>query len=103
MANCLRQVSIYSQPPQKKYRNNMEIAALMLEAVRGPGIAKFSIMKRTSVNSAQLREYLISLTEIGFIEVDCEGDRAIYKATDRGLEFLKQYNVLQRMISGGPL
>ncbi len=85
-------------PAEKKYRSNLEIAAMMLEAVRGNGTPPFSIMRRTSVNSKQLKKYMGSLTAMGFVEVDSDGHRFVYKATNKGLEFLKQYNVLQRMM-----
>ena len=90
-------------PLHKKYRNHFEIIALMLEAVKGGGARRFSIMRRTSINSAQLKKYLGSLTELGLVEIGVEGDRAVYKATDRGLEFLKHYNILQRIIWNGNL
>jgi predicted transcriptional regulator len=88
---------------QKKYRNHLEIIALMLEAVKGKGARRFSIMRRTSVNSAQLKKYLGSLTELGLVEVDAAGEGAVYKATDRGREFLKHYNILQRIMWNGNL
>lgn len=75
----------------------------MLEAVKGGGARRFSIMRRTSTNSAQLKKYLGSLTELGLVEIDVEGERAVYRATDRGLEFLKHYNILQRIMWNGNL
>ena len=103
VANCVSQFHMF--PAQKRYRNNLEIIASMLETVKdnnGNGTARFSIMRNTSINSAQLRKYLDSLTEMGFIEIAAMGDRVKYKATDRGLDFLKQYTVLQRMMLGSP-
>jgi predicted transcriptional regulator len=90
-------------PMQKRYRDTFEILAMMIEAVkenRGNGAPRFSIMRNTSINSAQLKRYLNSLSEMGFIEVNNIGNKTVYKATDRGLDFLKQYNILQRIILG---
>jgi predicted transcriptional regulator len=90
-------------PAQKRYRNTFEIFAMMIMAVKennGNGTPKFSIMRNTSINSAQLRKYLTSLSDMGFVEVANTGDRVAYKATDRGLDFLRQYNILQRMMFG---
>jgi predicted transcriptional regulator len=88
-------------PMQKRYRNTFEIFAMMIEAVKennGTGTPKFSIMRNTSINSAQLKRYLESLSDMGFVEIGNAGDRAVYKATDRGLDFLRQYNILQRLM-----
>jgi predicted transcriptional regulator len=96
-------MNMHNIPLQKKYRNHLEIIASMLEAVKGRGARRFSIMRRTSVNSAQLKKFLGSLTELGLVEIDTEGERAVYKATDRGIEFLKHYNILQRIMWNGNL
>jgi predicted transcriptional regulator len=92
-----------ADPMQKRYRSSFEIFAMMIEAVKennGNGAQKFSIMRNTSVNSAQLKKYLKSLSEMGFVELGNTRDRVVYRATDRGLDFLKQYNVLQKMMLG---
>jgi predicted transcriptional regulator len=86
---------------QKRYRNTFEIFAMMIEAIKennGSGTPKFSIMRNTSINSAQLKRYLESLSDMGFVETGNTGDRLVYKATGRGLDFLRQYNVLQRLM-----
>ena len=88
-------------PFQKRYRSSFEIFAMMIEAVKennGNGAPKFSIMRNTSINSAQLKRYLRSLSEMGFVELGNTGERIVYRATDRGLDFLRQYNILQKMM-----
>ena len=88
-------------PMQKRYRNTFEIFAMMIDAVKennGNGAPKFSIMRDTSINSAQLKRYLKSLSEMGFVELGNTGDQVVYRATERGLDFLKQYSVLQKMM-----
>ena len=88
-------------PMQKRYRNTFEIFAMMIDAVKenkGKGTPRFSIMRNTSINSAQLKRYLESLSDMGFVEVGNAGDRVVYRATDRGLDFLRQYNILQRLM-----
>jgi predicted transcriptional regulator len=90
-------------PMQKRYRDTFEIFAMMIEAVKenqGNGAPRFSIMRNTSINSAQLKRYLNSLSEMGLIEANNIGNKTVYKATDRGLDFLKQYNILQRIVLG---
>jgi len=103
VANCVSQFQMMSGSMQKRYRNTFEIFAMMIEAAKennGNGAPRFSIMRNTSINSAQLKRYLSSLAEMGFVEVDNAESRMVYKATNRGLDFLKQYNILQRMMLG---
>lgn len=82
----------------KKYRSHFEIVALMLEAMRDNGATRFSIMKYTSINSAQLKKYLRFLTEMGFIEMDIKASRLLYRASEKGLAYLRQYQVLLGML-----
>jgi len=84
-------------PMGKKYRSYFEIIALMVEAVKDGGQARFSIMKHASVNSGQLNKFLSSLTEMGFIQEGVKDSKVVYKASERGLAFLRQYYVLLSM------
>jgi len=72
--------------------------ALMLEAVNGNGASRFSIMKHAKINCMQLKRYLGSLTEMGFIEIYVKGGRGFYRASEKGLGFLRQYYVLLGML-----
>jgi predicted transcriptional regulator len=85
-------------PLGKKYRSHFEIIALMVEAVKDRGQARFSIMKRASINCGQLNKFLNSLIEIGFIQEDVKDGRVVYRASERGLDFLRQYYVLLSMV-----
>jgi len=82
----------------KKYRGHFEIMALLLEAVKGDGAPRFYIMRQAGVNCMQLKKYLGSLRELGFLEKELRNGRILYKASERGLEFLKQYHVLLEML-----
>jgi len=81
-------------PLSKKYRSHFEIIALMVEAVRDAGQPKFSIMQHASINCGQADKFLSSLTSMGFIEQYIMNGRPMYKASERGLAFLRQYYVL---------
>jgi predicted transcriptional regulator len=85
-------------PLGKKYRSHFEIIALMVEAVKDGGQAKFSIMKHASINCGQLNRFLNSLIEMGFIEQDVKDGRPMYRANERGLAFLREYYVLLSML-----
>jgi len=85
-------------PLHKKYRSHFEIIGLVLEAVKDNGITRFSIMKYADINCAQLKKYLQALINIGFIQADMKEGRVAYRATEKGLEFLRQYYVLLGML-----
>ena len=86
------------QPLHKKYRSHFEIIGLVLEAVKAESATPFSIMKHAHVNFMQLKKYLKSLTEIGFLEVEIRRSMISYRASKEGLEFLRQYYVLVEML-----
>jgi len=85
-------------PLGKKYRSHFEIIALMVEAVKDAGQAKFSIMKHASINCGQLNRFLSSLIEMGFVQEDLKDGKVVYRASERGLDFLRQYYVLLSML-----
>lgn len=99
MGECLPRLNLMCVPLRKKYRSNIEIIALILEAVKDNGAARYSLMKQTGNNYSQLKKYLELLAKIGFIEVHIREGKVFYKASELGLEFLKQYNVLMDMIA----
>jgi predicted transcriptional regulator len=77
--------------------------ALILDALRYNGIPRYSIMKQTGINYAQLKKYLESLNKTGFIEISMKGGKVVYRASQKGVAVLTQYNILQDMLSGAPL
>ena len=85
-------------PFRKKYRSHFEIIASMLEAVEDNSVSRFSLMKYANINCAQLKKYLESLTEIGLIDMNMNEGRVLYRTSDKGLAFLKQYYVLLEML-----
>jgi len=90
-------------PLNKKYRSHIEIMALILKALRFAGIPRYSIMKQTGINYAQLKKYLESLNKTGFIEISMKGGKVVYRASQRGVAVLTQFNILQEMLSGAPI
>jgi predicted transcriptional regulator len=85
-------------PLGKKYRSHFEIIALMVEAVKEGGQAKFSIMKHANINCGQLNRFLNSLIDMGFIEQSTAEGRSAYRASARGQSFLRQYYVLLSLL-----
>ncbi len=86
------------QPLHKKYRSHFEIIGVVLEAVKSSSATPFSIMKHAGINCIQLKKYLQSLTEMGFLEVEIRRSRIFYRASKEGLEFLRQYYTLLDML-----
>jgi predicted transcriptional regulator len=98
MANHIRNFDLICLPLQKKYRSQMEIIALILEAAGGSGAALYSLMKRTGINYAQLKKYLPSLTKIGFMEAEIREGKVSFRICEKGFAFLRQYNILRDML-----
>ncbi len=90
--------SICGLPLEKKYRSHFEIVALMVEAVRDRSEARFSIMKHANINCMQLKKFMKALVNMGFIEIEIREGRIFYRASEKGLAFLRQYYVLLGML-----
>lgn len=69
----------------------MEILASILD-VAGRGSLKTHIMYKANLSHRQLEKYLTFLEENGMLQetIDELGSR-VYRVTDRGVEFLKDY------------
>ena len=76
----------------------MEIVALILESAKFGDSGLYSIMKRTNINYPQLRKYLKPLSMLGLVEVSVKGGKVFYRASEKGLVFLKHYNVLRDIL-----
>lgn len=82
----------------KKYRSHIEIMALIIEVSKGRDTPQSSIMRYANVNHKQLKKYLKSLSSMGFIEANPAADQVLYRATEKGLAYLRQYYVLLGML-----
>jgi predicted transcriptional regulator len=109
MTDYTKLLDLYSSPSRikndlcgstlrKKYRGYFEIIALLLEAAKDNSSTRFSIMKHASINYNQLKKYLYSLIEMGFIKINKEEKQCFYMTTEKGLDFLRQYYVLLGML-----
>jgi len=83
---------------QKKNRTHLEIMALILEVVKDNGVTRSSVMKHACVNSTQLNNFLGFLVNTGFIETYVKEGRILYRASEKGIAFLRQYCVLLGML-----
>jgi predicted transcriptional regulator len=98
MANYTREFNQVCFSLNKKYRSHIEIIALILEALKYCTAARYSLMKHTSVNYSQLTKYLKLLGKMGFIEAQLREGKVVYRTSELGLSYLRQYNVLRDML-----
>jgi len=104
MAVITKRQCLYHLPLRRKYRDNFEIIALMLELTRSNSETRFSIMSQARINCGQLKKYLHSLTEMGFLHTSLDHGHICYRTSEKGLEFLRQYYTLLGMLfkASGP-
>jgi len=95
--------SLFPSPLTNKYRSGIELVALILDAVKYSGAARYLLMKQLGINYAQLKKYLKPLTEFGLIEVDIKNGQVLYRASEKGVAFLRQYIVLCEMLSSAEM
>ena len=98
MANYTKPRDLCYLPLRKKYRGHFEIIALILEAAKFENATRFSIMSHAKINCGQLKKYLRSVTDMGFVNAGLESGRVLYRINDKGLDFLRQYYVLLGML-----
>jgi predicted transcriptional regulator len=94
MSNYETEVSLRFLTWHKKNRGRFEIIASILEAIKSKGASRYSIMKNVGSNFAEIKKYLKSLTEMGFIDMNIKDGAVLYKTNEKGLDFLSQYYVL---------
>jgi len=80
-------------------RTRLNIIADILEVAMDEPL-KTHIMYRANLSHAQLESYLNSLLEMGFFTVvtDPTDARPRYRVTEKGLQFLKDYARLNRLL-----
>lgn len=86
--------------PSQKYRSCLEIIALMIGAMRDGGASRFSLMKKANTNYSQIKKYVTSLTQMGFVETNINNGQVLYTPSYEGLAFLRQYHILLEMLAG---
>jgi predicted transcriptional regulator len=87
-------------------RSRTEIVSQILESADrssddDDGVStKTKIMYQAFLSHAQMKDYMIFLTQHDLIEYDV--DAQVYKTTEKGLRFLGIYNQLDGMIKAPP-
>ena len=73
-----------------KYRDKIDIISQILTIANGGGVTRTKIMYRGFLSFAQIKEYLMLLTEKELLCYDI--DSQTFKTTEKGLRFLDIYN-----------
>lgn len=87
---------------QFKNRSRLEIVASIITAARG-GSRKTHIMYKVNISHAQLQHYLDFLEIYGLVRSikSRSGKAFLFEATERGMEFLREYERLESYIIRG--
>jgi predicted transcriptional regulator len=79
-----------------KYRSRIDIISRILETANGGNARKSKILYKGFLSYAQMKEYLMLLTEKDLLCYD--EDTQTFKTTEKGLRFLNVYNQMDGMI-----
>jgi predicted transcriptional regulator len=85
-----------------QYRSRSEIITRILEIVNegssfgDEGLSRTKIMYKAFLSHAQLKEYLMILTERDLLRYD--GQTHTFKTTEKGLIFLKAYDEIDQLV-----
>lgn len=80
-----------------KRRDKLYIVAEILEIVRD-GVLKTQIMYRANLSFTQLNEYLKFMLKNELIEKIQVNEKEVYKATEKGLDFLQRYREITELL-----
>jgi predicted transcriptional regulator len=83
--------------PTSKRRDKLYIIAEILEIAKG-GTLKTQVMYRANLSFTQLNDYLGFMLKINLLEKAEMNAREVYKATDKGLDFLERYHEITELL-----
>ena len=83
--------------PSTKRRDKLFIIAEIIDIARD-GSLKTQIMYRANLSFTQLNDYLKFMLRISLLETVSENDKSIYRATEKGLDFLQRYREINELL-----
>lgn len=83
--------------PLSRRRDKLYIIAEILEIAKD-GVLKTQIMYRANLSFTQLNDYLKLMLKNGLLENIISNDKEIYKATEKGLDFLQRYHEITGLL-----
>jgi len=87
----------WGSDPSSKRRDKLYIIAEILEIAK-EGTLKTQIMYRGNLSFTQLNDYLNFMLKINLIDKIVQNDKEIYKATEKGLDFLQRYREITELL-----
>jgi predicted transcriptional regulator len=79
-------------------RGRMDIVADILRATR-EGAKKTRIIFRARLNNEQCKKYLRFMMRKDLIEAEKRGKHVLYRTTDKGSEFIREYRALREFLT----
>jgi predicted transcriptional regulator len=83
--------------PSTKRRDRLFIIAEIIDIAKD-GSLKTQIMYRANLSFTQLNDYLKFMLKINLLAKTLENDKDIYRATEKGLDFLERYREITELI-----
>jgi predicted transcriptional regulator len=83
--------------PSSKRRDKLYIISEILEIAKD-GVLKTQIMYRANLSFTQLNDYLKFMLRINLIEKNVENGKEVYKATEKGMNFLQRYREITELL-----
>jgi len=83
--------------PSSKRRDKLYIISEILEIAKD-GVLKTQIMYRANLSFTQLNDYLKFMLRINLIEKNVENGKEVYKATEKGMDFLQRYREITELL-----
>jgi predicted transcriptional regulator len=83
--------------PSAKRRDKLYIIAEILETAKDSAL-KTQIMYRANLSFTQLNDYLRFMLKSELLEKILINDREIYKATEKGMDFLQRYREITELL-----
>jgi len=93
-------MNLWGSDPSIKRRDKLYIIAEILEIAKD-GVLKTQIMYRANLSFTQLNDYLKFMLKNGLLEKISSNDKEVYKATEKGVNFLQRYNEIAELLKEG--
>jgi predicted transcriptional regulator len=87
----------WSSNPSSKRRDKLYIIAEILETAKDSAL-KTQIMYRANLSFTQLNDYLSFMLKNELLEKILVNGREVYKATEKGMNFLQRYREITELL-----
>jgi len=87
----------WGSDPSSKRRDRLYIIAEILELAKD-SVLKTQIMYRANLSFTQLNDYIRFMLKIELLEKVVLNDKEVYKATEKGLNFLQRYREITELL-----